>query len=98
MAAIGLALSISLQACAHPAAELPKSTVVAVKVDDPPPAELTRCPVTPVGFPEDAAASMPPEIRDAAIRLAKAYALTVDQLRRLIAWTAPAACPAGPPK
>lgn len=86
-------LSISLVGCAHRPAEItPPPQAVVIRVKDTPPADLTACPVRPTGFPVDAEATMPPAVRAAAIRLAQAYAATVDQLERLIAWTAPAAC------
>ena len=69
-----------------------------IRVKDTPPADLTACPVRPIGFPIDAEATMPPAVRAAAIRLAQAYAATVDQLERLIAWTAPAPCASLAPK
>jgi hypothetical protein len=95
-AALGLALSISLQGCAHPSAK-PDPTVVAVKVESTPPADLLACPGVPVGFPEDQAAEMPPEVREAAIRLARAYAAARAQLVRLINWNSPGACETGKP-
>lgn len=91
-----MVLSIGLQACAHPSAK-PDPTVVAVKVESTPPAELLACPEVPVGFPEDKAAEMPPEVRDAAIRLARAYAVARAQLVRLISWNSPGACEPGKP-
>lgn len=51
-----------------------------------PPAELTRCPVAPVGLPAEGAAEIPPAWRAAIIRLAKSYAEVSGQLGRLIAW------------
>ena len=69
------------------------SKPVAVIVKDTPPAELLRCPERPVGFPS-ANAVIAPDTRAAIIRLAKAYAMTVDQLERLIAWNAPVGCAA----
>lgn len=93
MATLGLALSTSLAGCAHPIADLPPP-VVAIPIRDTPPAELTICPQTPIGFPADAQswAILPPAIRDATIRLAAGYAATRDQLGRLIGWVAPGAC------
>ncbi len=64
---------------------------VAVVVKNTPPAELLRCPERPVGFPSSDAV-IAPETRAAIIRLAKAYAMTVAQLERLIDWSAPATC------
>jgi hypothetical protein len=57
-----------------------------------PSAELLACPVAPEGFPEDKVAQLPPEVRDAAIRLAQAYAAARSQLSRLIDWNSPGAC------
>jgi hypothetical protein len=92
-AALGLALSTSLGACTHPIADTP-APVVAIPIRDTPPAELTACPIAPIGFPadEESWAVLPPAIRDATIRLAAAYATTRDQLGRLIDWLAPGAC------
>lgn len=69
--------------------EVPKP--VAVRVKDTPPAELLRCPERPEGFPGTGAV-IAPETRAAIIRLARAYALTLAQLLRLIDWSAPGAC------
>lgn len=91
---LGSTLSISLAACAHrPAEPPPAPQVKVVRVKDTPPAELTVCPVRPVGFPLDAEATMPPAVRSAAIRLSKAFAATVDQLERLIAFDTGSPCP-----
>lgn len=86
-------LSTSLQACAGRATR-PQPAIVAVAVPAAlPPAELTACPIAPVGFPGDRIAVMPPEVRSAAIRLAQAYAASANQLARLINWSVPGACP-----
>jgi hypothetical protein len=75
-------------------ANLPAPPVaVAVETPKQPPAELLACPVAPEGFPRDASAKMPPAVRFAAIRLASAYAAVASQLRRLIDWNDPTACP-----
>ncbi|WP_232476151.1 hypothetical protein [Flavisphingomonas formosensis] len=81
-------LSTVLAGCAHRPAEPPHTVAVAIR--DTPPAELTRCPVAPEGFPTDASATISEPVRAAAIRLATAYRALADQLARLIAWTAPA--------
>ena len=83
--AAGLLLSIALQACAHRVVESAPAAV-AVVIRDTPPAELLACPQRPAGFPEDAIASLPKAVREAAIRLAHGYAEAIDQLERLIAW------------
>ena len=69
--------------------EVPKPVAVVVK--DTPAAELLRCPERPAGFPASNAV-IPPDTRAAIIRLAKAYAMTVAQLERLIDWSRPGAC------
>jgi hypothetical protein len=66
--------------------------VVAVKVESTPPADVLACPVPPAGFPVDQVAQLPPEVREAAIRLAHAYAAARAQLVRLIDWNSPGAC------
>ncbi len=78
-------LSIALQACAHRAAD-PAPTAVAVEIRDTPPAELLACPVRPEGFPLDSVATLPKAVREAAMRLAHAYADVTDRLERLIGW------------
>lgn len=91
-AAIGSLLSIGLAACATRNPR-PASAVVAVKVPPAaPPADLLACPIAPAGFPVDEIATLPPAIRVAAIRLAKAYAATASQLTRLIDHAAPGTC------
>lgn len=90
--AAGLLLSIALQACAHRPAE-PVPTAVAIEIRDTPPAELLACPVRPEGFPQDAVATLPRPVRDAAIRLAQGYAEATDQLERLIGWNIGKPCP-----
>ncbi|BCA60244.1 hypothetical protein HMP06_3013 [Sphingomonas sp. HMP6] len=64
---------------------------VAVTIKDTPSAELLRCPEPPAGFPRTDAV-IAPDTRAAIIRLAKAYAMTVAQLERLIRWSKPGAC------
>ena len=64
---------------------------MAVVVKNTPSAELLRCPERPVGFPQSDAV-IAPDTRAAIIRLAKAYAMTVAQLERLIDWRKPGAC------
>ena len=84
-----------LPGCARHAIELPADTpsVNAVKVEDTPPAELVACPQVFDGFPEGPAeADMPAEVRAAIVRLARGYRVTVDQLRRLIAWNTGKPC------
>jgi len=85
-------LSIGLAACATRSPK-PDPTIVAVKVPAPsPPPDLIACPIAPAGFPVDEIATLPPSVRDAAIRLAKAYAALADQLARLIDHTVPGTC------
>lgn len=91
MAAIGSLLSTALAGCAHQVAR-PAPAAIAVKIEDPPAAELLACPVAPAGFPEDADATMPAGVRSAAIALATAYASAAAQLARLINWNAPGRC------
>lgn len=78
--------------------ELPvdRPVPIAVKVDDKPAAELTRCADRRARLPDDAAswAVLPPRLRDALIAFAKAYRANADQLDRLINWNVPDSCPA----
>jgi hypothetical protein len=93
--AIGSLLSTALAGCAHQAdrpAPAPAPAAIAIRIEDPAPAELLVCPTAPVGFPEDAAATMPVGVRTAAIALAAAYAAAAAQLARLINWNAPGRC------
>lgn len=84
-------LSIGLAACATRAK--PDPAVIAVKVPPAtPPASDLVCPVAPAGFPTDEVATLPPAVRDAAIRLAKAYAAVASQVSRLIDFHAPGSC------
>lgn len=94
--ALGLLLSTTLPGCARRAVEVPIAAPVpvAVPVKDTPPAELLQCPPAPAGFPLDATAEMPPTVRSATIRVAKALRDTRDRLLRLIEWNAPGTCPA----
>lgn len=89
-----MALSIILQGCATTGLKppVPPPTVVAVKVEDLPPADLLRCPEPPAGFPAGAAAVMPADVRAALIRLASGYGQLSDQLVRLIEYVAPGSC------
>ena len=90
-ALIGSTLSIGLAGCATKAPAEP--AVLALKVGPPaPPADLIVCPVAPAGFPTDEVATLPPAVRAAAIRLAKAYAATAAQLSSLIDFTVPGTC------
>lgn len=92
-------LSTILPGCARPVLEtLPAPPPVVVRIKDTPPAELTRCPTRPEGFPEDTVAVMPAPVRDAVIRLARAFATATSRLERLIEWTRPGACKAASSK
>jgi hypothetical protein len=82
---------MTLQACARPQIEAAPA-VIAVEVKDTPPAQLLECPSVPAPFPSDAPATIPPAVRSAIIGLASAYALTRDQLLRIIRWHEPSAC------
>lgn len=62
------------------------------RIKETPPADLTVCPAPVEGFPEDQTARMPPDVRDAAIRVAEAFGATTERLRRLVEWHAPGAC------
>jgi len=85
-------LSIGLAACATRATR-PDPAVIAVKVPPAaPPASDLVCPVAPTGFPTDEVATLPPAVRDAAIRLATAYAAIASQVVRLIDFNAPGSC------
>ncbi|HEY0626683.1 MAG TPA: hypothetical protein VGD10_08105 [Allosphingosinicella sp.] len=90
---------MTLPGCARHLADSGPPEVHAVKVEDRAPAELTRCPVPPAGFPEDqnAWAVVPPAVRAAAIGLAAAYAEARAQLERLIQWETGETCPPGEP-
>lgn len=81
-----------LQACAPKIVEVAKPVPVAVEVRDTPPADLLTCPANPVGFPIDAQATIPADVRAAAIRMAHALRARGDQLVRLIRWHHPDAC------
>jgi len=99
-AAIGLALSTSLGACAHraPKLETPVHTqVIAVPLKETPPADLMVCAQRPDGFPEDLVATMPLGIRDAAKRVMKALKDDADRLDRWVNYHAPGSCPAPNP-
>lgn len=85
-------LSTALAGCAHPAADSRPAAPAAIAVRDTPPADLLTCPVAPAGFPEDAAATMPLAVREAAIRVVTALAAVTAQLGRLIEWNSPGAC------
>jgi hypothetical protein len=74
-----------------PPADRPRPPAVVPPIR--PPAELLACPVAPKAFPREATATIPSAVRAAAIGLAGAYAAVADQLRRLIDWNDPAACP-----
>lgn len=95
--ATGLSLSIALAGCARLDSRPATPAAVAVKVERLPPVDLLICPRALEGFPPDAVATMPPAVRFAAIRLATAYAATVDRLERLIRWEAPGSCPTPEP-
>lgn len=84
-------LLTGLAACAsNPPA---KPVTVAVKVPPAtPPANLLACPIAPIGFPVEETATLPPAVRAAAIRLAKAYAAAAGQLAQLIDFNAPGSC------
>jgi hypothetical protein len=92
---LGSMLLIGLAGCAHQTPKPPPPQVEVFRVKDTPPAHLLTCPVRPVGFPLDAEATMPPAVRAAAIRLARAYDETVTQLERLIAFSS-SPCPSAP--
>ena len=92
-AALGLALSTILPACAPSADRRPARAAVAVPVSNPAPAELLACAERPKGFPADAAALLPKPVRDALARLARAFGANADRQDRLINWNAPGSCP-----
>ena len=86
---------MTLPGCARDLAEAPLPQAVAVKVEDRAPAELTRCPLKPDGFPEsgESWAIVPGDVRTAIVGLAEAYAAATAQLERLIAWETGEKCP-----
>lgn len=86
-ALIGLTLSIGLQACSRAHVNsTPAPVAIPVDTHAAPPSELLRCPERPEGFPAGAWAVMPEAVRDAAIRLAQAFAGNADRQERLIEW------------
>ena len=92
--AIGLMLSTVLAACATRPPERPAPAVHAVKVGGPiPPADLLVCPGPVDGFPLDEIATLPPAVRDAAIRVVRALADRTGQLKRLVDYHQPGTCP-----
>lgn len=95
--ASGLLASTTLPGCTR-TVELPvdRPVPVAVKVDDKPAAELTRCADRDARLPDDADswAVLPPRLRNALIRFARAFGANADQLDRLINWNVPGSCPA----
>lgn len=87
---------MTLAACAHrEVAPDPEPLVVIQTVKDTPPAELTRCPVAPVGLPTTGEAVIPPAWRAGIVRLARSHGALIDQLNRLIAWNTGEPCPQG---
>lgn len=95
-----LALTI-LPGCTR-TVELPvnRPVPVAVKVDDRPPAELTRCANRSARLAEDPGswAVLPPRVRESMIAFARAFGANADQLDRLVNWNVPGSCPAKEPK
>lgn len=77
---------MSLAACAHQAEPAREPAVVVHTVRETPPAELTRCPVAPVGLPTTGEAIIPQEWRAGIVRLARSHGALLDQLNRLILW------------
>jgi hypothetical protein len=97
---IGGLLSTTLPGCAPRLVEVPgpaREVPVVVKVKDPPPAELLRCPDTPEGFPLDQVGELSTATRAAAIRIGKALGVNAGRLRRLVNWIQPGTCPAPAP-
>lgn len=65
-----------------------------MKVGGPlPPPDLLVCPAPVDGFPLDEMATLPPAVRDAAIRVVRALANRTGQLRSLIDFHQPGTCP-----
>lgn len=95
LAATGLLLSTTLQACAKPPAVAPPPEVVVRTVRETPPAELLRCPAAVPGLPTEGGASIPADWRAGIRRLAKSRGDLFDQLSRLIQFHTGEACPAG---
>ena len=90
----GSVLSATLPGCVKTVSvPVEKPIPVAVKVDDPPPAELLRCAQRPAPFAKGVAAQIPPEARAKLIELARDAGMNADQLDRLINWNAPGSCP-----
>lgn len=65
---------------------------VAVRVSDPPPAELLRCADRPAGVPAGDA-TLPAPVRAALIGVAAAFRANADRLDRLVNWSAAGSCP-----
>lgn len=93
LALAGLTLSTMLQGCGHPEPLPAPPAAIATPLRQTPPADLLACPERPDGFPADASAVMPPDVRRATMGLAHAYAQVRGQLERLIEWERPGACP-----
>lgn len=82
-----------MQGCGAKTDARPSSpAAIAVSTHTSPPAELLRCPERPEGFTADAWAVMPDSVREAVIRLAKAFGANAERQERLIAWERPAGC------
>jgi hypothetical protein len=86
-------LSTALAGCATRPPKPPAPTVHAVKVGGPTPsADLLVCPGPVDGFPLDEIATLPPRVRDAAIRVVKSLAERTAHLKQLIEFHEPGTC------
>lgn len=83
--AIGSLASTSLAGCSR-TIERRQAEIVAVPVKTTPPVDLLICPIPAQPFPTDAAATIPPSIRNALKGLASDYRLLLDRHRRLVGW------------
>lgn len=95
LAATGLLLSTTLQACGslgRAPAVAPPPEVVVRTVRETPPAELLRCPSAVPGLPTDGGAMIPADWRAGIRRLAKSRGDLFDQLSRLIQFHTGEAC------
>lgn len=89
--AAGLLLSTVLAGCSHPIEHRP-AEVVALPVNDTPPADLLVCPEPPTAFPTDQVATIPAPLRAALRGLVLHDRDQRIRLRRLIDWLVPGTC------
>jgi hypothetical protein len=95
-AALGLSLSMSLQACATPgrAKTPPPPLVVAKVLRETPPTDTLVCAQRPDGFGPAAWAEFPTEVRLKLIAWARILGDNADLHDRLVEYLKPGSCPA----